>query len=132
MQPRSALMDVEPGSPEGEELDILVDLVEIYESKDMMKTCKCCGQPFEVRRADAMYCSQVCKRRHYRHGPVPAVPAVPDPVPDNLEVVLKQLEGILTYLNDVRWQLTEAQRIDVRVVMRDGGWRREKRDERMD
>ncbi len=27
------LMDVEPGSPEGEELDVLVDLVELYESK---------------------------------------------------------------------------------------------------
>jgi HTH-type transcriptional regulator/antitoxin HigA len=28
------LMDAEPGSPEGEELDVLVDLVELYESKN--------------------------------------------------------------------------------------------------
>jgi HTH-type transcriptional regulator/antitoxin HigA len=28
-----ALMDAEPGSPEGDELDVLVDLVELYESK---------------------------------------------------------------------------------------------------
>lgn len=27
------LMDAEPGTPEGEELDALVDLVELYESK---------------------------------------------------------------------------------------------------
>ncbi len=27
------LMDAEPGTPEGEELDVLVDLVELYESK---------------------------------------------------------------------------------------------------
>ena len=27
------LMDTEPGSPEGDELDVLVDLVELYESK---------------------------------------------------------------------------------------------------
>ena len=26
-------MDAEPGSPEGEELDVLVDLVELYEEK---------------------------------------------------------------------------------------------------
>ncbi len=29
----SELMDAEPGSPEGDELDILVDLVELYESR---------------------------------------------------------------------------------------------------
>src|SRR6202795_705693 len=28
-----ALMDAEPGSPEGEELDVLTDLVELYEEK---------------------------------------------------------------------------------------------------
>lgn len=30
-----ALMDAEPGSPDGEELDVLVDLVELYEEKTM-------------------------------------------------------------------------------------------------
>ena len=29
----SELMDTEPDSPEGDELDVLVDLVELYESK---------------------------------------------------------------------------------------------------
>ena len=29
----SDLMDAESGSPEGDELDVLVDLVELYESK---------------------------------------------------------------------------------------------------
>lgn len=29
------LMDAEPGTPEGDELDVLVDLVELYESKHM-------------------------------------------------------------------------------------------------
>ena len=35
----SELMDAETDSPEGDELDVLVDLAELYESKHVPKGC---------------------------------------------------------------------------------------------
>jgi len=52
-----------------------------------MSHCKQCGREFEAKRADALFCSDVCKHRSYRipdkSVPDNSVKSVPDnPIPD--------------------------------------------------
>ena len=51
------LMDAELGSPEGGELDVLVDLVELYESKHEPM-----GHPTPLPRSSSAWSRQACAR----------------------------------------------------------------------
>jgi hypothetical protein len=53
-----------------------------------------------------------------------------EPIPDNLEATLEHLKAILVYLNEVRWQLSQDQKLAVKLVMLEGGWRWLSEDER--
>lgn len=77
------LMDAEPGSPDGDELDVLVDLVELYERKPVRM-----GYPSPVaaiefrmdhvqgitRRMANLFKHCNCARHHYRRRRRPDIP----------------------------------------------------------